>query len=140
MVPTDFQPSAQTWIGASALLILGVWSSALIPRMWRSPDLVGKIRASASFLGERLGNAAAAVAPLGAAFVLVTAALLFAALIESSLERGVPLLAGVRVVLTVLVLIATLLTFSITLLGRPRRLIPPAVRGFRGVLRSQLRS
>jgi hypothetical protein len=134
-VPGDVQPSAGTWIGATALLILGIWSSALIPRMWRSSDLLTKIRASANFLGDRVGYAVAAVAPLGAAFVLIAAALLFAALIEASVGGNIPPLAGARIVLAVMTVIATLFTFSIALVGRPRRLMPPAIREFRGLLR-----
>lgn len=123
------------WVGALALTLLGAWAMWFVPRMWRDPAYVSRMRqAGRTVVGERAGDALAALAPMSAGLTLLAGMMLLVALVERDVVGTNTIITGLRTALVWAVFTAVIVSISVLLFGWPVALVPPAARTTSGLL------
>lgn len=128
------------WVFSVFMVVTGVIATTKVPSFWRGAESYRTTMRAFTQLGEPMGSALAALAPLaGPGSILLGAFTLVAAAREVTAGAVQEALGVVGSILLLPVIATIILAFAIVLFGRPKRLIAPVLRDFDGIFRSARR-
>lgn len=124
------RPGPLLWILAIVWLALGLRCVQLCPRLWRDdPAFTSRVERVFAPLGPRWARAAIRMAPSAAVVLILSALLLFAGLVRDTAAGTVEDVANVAVTIVVWPFLFSIVSmWSVGILGRPQRFVPPARR------------